>query len=87
MDEVSKIDEPLFTTYIHSAVINTLENYKKRGIEMEIGWRELELALHVLYLYGEAYQGQQTFVIKQNNEVVGMTPLGEMVLKMVETSK
>ncbi|CAG8540097.1 13108_t:CDS:10 [Ambispora gerdemannii] len=78
------VDEPLFTTYIHSAVINTLDNYQIRG--NEVGWREFELALHLLYLYGESYQGQPSFLVKQNNKVVGLSPLGEMVQKMIESN-
>ncbi|KAG9296389.1 hypothetical protein G9A89_014981 [Geosiphon pyriformis] len=84
LDAAWKIDEPLFTTYVHSAVISTLNNYQIRG--NEIGWREFELALHLLYLYGEAQQGQLIYFHKQNNEIVGITPLGEMVLKMVESN-
>ncbi|CAG8500890.1 6782_t:CDS:10 [Ambispora leptoticha] len=84
IDAIWKVDEPLFTTYIHSAVINTLDNYQIRG--NEIGWREFELALHLLYLYGEAYQGQPNFLVKQNNKVVGLSPLGEMVQKMIESN-
>jgi len=81
-DAILVLDEDLFTSYIRSAVISTLDNYHKNG--NEIDWRELELALHVLYLFGE--RGSITFVVKQGNEIVGLTPLGEMILKMIESS-
>jgi len=66
-------------------VINTLEKYQR--VENSMDWRELELALHVLLLYGEAFKGQLIFVVKHNNEIVAFTPLGEMVSKMIQCSK
>lgn len=66
-------------------MINTLDKYQR--VRNSIDWRELELALHVLLLYGEAFKGQLVFVIKHNNEIVAFTPLGEMLSKMIQCSK
>jgi hypothetical protein len=66
-------------------VISTLDKYQR--VKNSIDWRELELALHVLLLYGEAFKGQLVFVIKHNNETVAFTPLGEMFSKMIQCSK
>lgn len=66
-------------------MINTLDKYQRVG--NSIDWRELELALHVLLLYGEAFKGQLIFVLKHNNEIIAFTPLGEMVSKMIQCSK
>jgi len=66
-------------------VINTLENYQKTGNEFD--WRDLELSLHVLLLYGEALKGSMSFVLKRNNEVVALSTLGEMILKTFQCSK
>ncbi|PKY18419.1 ARM repeat-containing protein [Rhizophagus irregularis] len=81
-DAIYNIDEQLFTSYVHTAVINTLDKYQRVG--NSIDWRELELALHVLLLYGEAFKGQLIFVLKHNNEIIAFTPLGEMVSKMIQ---
>ncbi|CAJ0760917.1 24114_t:CDS:10, partial [Entrophospora sp. SA101] len=81
-DVIHNIDEQIFTTFVHSAIINTFENYQKIGNEFD--WRDLELSLHVLLLYGEALKGSMSFVLKQNNEVVALSPLGEMILKMFQ---
>ncbi|RHZ76816.1 hypothetical protein Glove_189g18 [Diversispora epigaea] len=80
-DIIYNIDSQLFTTYVHFAVLNTLANYEKAGNSFD--WRDLELALHVLLLYGEAIKGQLQFM-KTENEIVILTPLGEMVQKMVQ---
>ncbi|CAB4426788.1 unnamed protein product [Rhizophagus irregularis] len=81
-DAIYNIDEQLFTSYVHTAVINTLDKYQRVG--NSIDWREPELALHVLLLYGEAFKGQLIFVLKHNNEIIAFTPLGEMVSKMIQ---
>ncbi|RIA97435.1 armadillo-type protein [Glomus cerebriforme] len=81
-EAICNIDEQLFTSYVHTAVINTLVKYQR--VRNSIDWRELELALHVLLLYGEAFKGQLIFVIKHDNEIVAFTPLGEMVSKMIQ---
>ncbi|CAG8432820.1 11500_t:CDS:10 [Diversispora eburnea] len=80
-DIIYNIDSQLFTTYVHFAVLNTLANYEKAGNSFD--WRDLELALHVLLLYGEAIKGQLQFM-KTENEIVKLTPLGEMLQKMVQ---
>ncbi|CAB5396336.1 unnamed protein product [Rhizophagus irregularis] len=41
-DAIYNIDEQLFTSYVHTAVINTLDKYQRVG--NSIDWRELELA-------------------------------------------
>ncbi|CAG8609589.1 11241_t:CDS:10 [Funneliformis caledonium] len=45
-DAIFNIDESLFTSYVHTAVVNTLEKYQM--VENSVDWRELELALHVM---------------------------------------
>nr|CAG8525315.1 11239_t:CDS:10 [Entrophospora candida] len=81
-DAIHNMDEPIFTMFVQSAIINTLENYQKIGNESD--WRDLELSLHVLRLYGEALKGSMSFALKQNNDVVALSPLGEMILKMFQ---
>ncbi|CAH1756492.1 6800_t:CDS:10 [Entrophospora sp. SA101] len=81
-DAIHNMDEPIFTMFVHSAIINTLENYQKIGNESD--WRDLELSLHVLCLYGEALKGSMSFALKQNNDAVALSPLGEMILKMFQ---
>ncbi|CAG8571231.1 11366_t:CDS:10 [Funneliformis mosseae] len=81
-DAIFNIDESLFTSYVHTAVVNTLEKYQM--VENSVDWRELELALHVLLLYGEAFKGPLVFVMKHNNEIVAFTPLGQMVSRMIQ---
>ncbi|RUO96313.1 armadillo-type protein [Jimgerdemannia flammicorona] len=81
-DAIAAIDDALYTSYVHSVVIGTFDAFEKLGAEVD--WREAELALHVLYLFGEASRGQMQFVVTQGSTT--LAPLGEMLLKMV-TSK
>ncbi|KAF0551511.1 Xpo1-domain-containing protein [Gigaspora margarita] len=81
-EAIYHIDSQLFTTYIRLAVISTLDNYAKLGNALD--WRELELALHLLHLYGEAIKGKVQFVEKHNNEITVYTSLGEMVNQMIQ---
>ncbi|CAG8484576.1 451_t:CDS:10 [Racocetra fulgida] len=81
-EAIYHIDAQLFTTYIRLAVVSTLENYAKLGNALD--WRELELALYLLHLYGEAIKGKVQFVEKHNNEITAYTPLGEMMNQMIQ---
>ncbi|CAG8633550.1 24667_t:CDS:10 [Dentiscutata erythropus] len=81
-EAIYHIDSQLFTTYIRLAVISTLDNYAKLGNALD--WRELELALHLLHLYGEAIKGKVQFVEKNNNEITVYTSLGEMMNQMIQ---
>ncbi|CAG8496785.1 4753_t:CDS:10, partial [Cetraspora pellucida] len=81
-EAIYHIDTQLFTTYIRLAVVSTLDNYAKLGNTLD--WRELELALYLLHLYGEAIKGKVQFVEKHNNEITAYTPLGEMMNQMIQ---
>lgn len=80
-DSIAALDYVLFTSYVHSVVMSTFEKFKNLGASLD--WRELELALYVLYLYGEARKGQMTYVNPGGN----LTELGRMVEHMVVCSK
>ncbi|KAL1916477.1 uncharacterized protein VTP21DRAFT_5668 [Calcarisporiella thermophila] len=84
-DNIAAIDETLFSSFVLSAVVSTLDRFQEQGSKMD--WRDLELALYVLYLYGEAVKeavkvGQMQFAVTQGGSTQ-LLPLGEMVWKMV----
>ncbi|KAI4206174.1 MAG: hypothetical protein LQ346_001235 [Caloplaca aetnensis] len=48
---VAAVDDKMYQERISSVVINTFESFQKGG--SQIDWRDLDLALHEMYLFGE----------------------------------
>lgn len=60
-------------------VLGTLEKYEAGAT---LDWREVELCLYTLYLFGESLgKSIMVFVDRQNDR--NLTPLGELVSRMV----
>lgn len=60
-------------------VLGTLEKYEAGA---SLDWREVELCLYTLYLFGESLgKSIMVFVDRQNDR--NLTPLGELVSRMV----
>lgn len=62
-------------------VLATLEKYEA-GANMD--WREVELCLYTLYLFGEAL-GNSVMVYVDPQDKSTLTPLGELVSRMVSS--
>ncbi|KAI8578810.1 hypothetical protein K450DRAFT_245632 [Umbelopsis ramanniana AG] len=78
-DSIATINEDLYVGYIRSMVLGTLEKYEAGA---SLDWREVELCLYTLYLFGESLgKSVMVFVDRQNDR--NLTPLGELVSRMV----
>jgi exportin-T len=72
------IDTPTFEAFIPSAVCTTFDTV---GRKESITWPEVELALHLLYLYGESIKGPPVFFVGGG----GPTFLGQMIISMIKS--
>ncbi|KAK3826715.1 MAG: armadillo-type protein [Linnemannia gamsii] len=104
-DQIASLSASLTTTFLHSAVTSTLTtfvNEKATGSAGSAGssdWRDLELALYLLYLYGEAIKGVPQFAVGAPTVGVNggkivhpvpqagapLTPLGECLFEMCKS--
>ncbi|KAF9345126.1 pre-tRNA nuclear export protein [Mortierella sp. AD094] len=101
-DQIATLSASLTTTFLHSAVTTTLTtfvNEKAAGSPGSSDWRDLELALYLLYLYGEAIKGVPQFAVippsvganggKITHPVAPtgapLTPLGECLFEMCKS--
>ncbi|OAQ25069.1 Xpo1-domain-containing protein [Linnemannia elongata AG-77] len=86
-DQIATLSASLTTTFLHSAVTSTLTtfvNEKATGSAGSSDWRDLELALYLLYLYGEAIKGVPQFAVGAPT-VAPLTPLGECLFEMCKS--
>ncbi|KAF9961993.1 pre-tRNA nuclear export protein [Modicella reniformis] len=95
-DQIAALSASLTTTFLHSAVTTTLTTFVN---EKASDWRDLELALYLLYLYGEAIKGVPQFAVvapsigvnggKNMNPIspagAPLTPLGECLFEMCKS--
>ncbi|KAI8097196.1 armadillo-type protein [Halteromyces radiatus] len=81
-DHVASIDEDLYVSYVHSTIMETINNFKSGA---ELDWREVELCLYVLYTYGEALPKAAMVFVNTNDPNI-LTPLGELVREMVTSN-
>lgn len=101
-DQIATLSASLTTTFLHSAVTSTLTtfvNEKATGSAGSSDWRDLELALYLLYLYGEAIKGVPQFAVgaptvgANGGKIVNpvpqpgapLTPLGECLFEMCKS--
>ncbi|KAG0204147.1 pre-tRNA nuclear export protein [Mortierella sp. GBA30] len=102
-DQIATLSASLTTAFLSTAVTTTLTtfvNEKAAGSAGSSDWRDLELALYLLYLYGEAIKGVPQFAVVPPG-VVGanggkvvhpipqagapLTPLGECLFEMCKS--
>ncbi|KAF9200449.1 pre-tRNA nuclear export protein [Haplosporangium sp. Z 27] len=101
-DQIASLSASLTTTFLHSAVTTTLStfvNEKAAGSPGSSDWRDLELALYLLYLYGEAIKGVPQFAVvppsvgANGGKILHpvapagspLTPLGECLYEMCKS--
>jgi hypothetical protein len=58
MESILSIDEELVNAYVQTLTLNTLQTYQNGAT---ISWQEVELAVHLVYLYGELHKGAKGF--------------------------
>lgn len=54
MESILNIDEELVNAYVRTLTLDTLQVYQSGGA---VSWHEVELAVHLIYLYGELQKG------------------------------
>ncbi|KAG9322841.1 hypothetical protein KVV02_008784 [Mortierella alpina] len=102
-DQIASLSASLTTSFLSSAVTTTLTtfvNEKASGSTGTSDWRDLELALYLLYLYGEAIKGVPQFAVLPPGTVganggkivhpvaqagAPLTPLGECLFEMCKS--
>lgn len=73
---------PSFESFLPGAVCSTFENVATAPETLT--WPEVELALHLLYLYGESNKGPPRFVLDETTRQPSL--LGQMIITMVKSS-
>lgn len=80
---VAAVDQNLFIDAISNLVGNTFQTLDQRGAQMD--WRDLDLALHEMYLFGELALPNQGALPKNERATPASGRLAVMVKKMVES--
>lgn len=82
---VAAIDESMYIDTLSNVVANT---FSKLGLgHSQLNWRELDLALHEMYLFGELAVRNGGLYAKREPSSVASQRLIEMMTKMVESGK
>ncbi|KAK2594935.1 pre-tRNA nuclear export protein [Conoideocrella luteorostrata] len=78
---IAAIDQPLYMDMLSSLVANTFQNLDQRGSEMD--WRDLDLALYEMYLFGELALPNHGLGTKNQPSTEASERLVVMMQKMV----
>jgi exportin-T len=82
---VAAVDEALYIEILSNVVGNTFQQLDQRGGQMD--WRDLDLALHEMYLFGELTVPNSGLYAKSQPSSVAAGRLIMMMSKMVESGK
>ncbi|KAF8526317.1 ARM repeat-containing protein [Hysterangium stoloniferum] len=96
LDSIQTLDNDLVTRTVHSVAISTLTAFNS---SVNLTWQDAELAIHLVYLYGEIAKGQKgraAFVVlpgsivKEKRKTTDysnypLTPHGEMMFALVSS--
>lgn len=91
-DALATIDESLFTNYISSfvcSIFDRVTNAQATGkpITSTVTWPECELALYILYIFGECTKTPNDYTLattaSESKDPSRLTQLGSMIMKMV----
>lgn len=80
---IAAVDQNLFIDAISNLVANTFQTLDQQGAQMD--WRDLDLALHEMYLFGELALPHQGILPKNERATPASERLAIMVKKMVES--
>jgi len=82
---VAAVDEALYTEILSNVVGNTFQRLDQQGGQMD--WRDLDLALHEMYLFGELTVPNGGLYAKSQPSSIAAERLIVMMSKMVESGK
>lgn len=82
---VSAVDEALYTDILSNVVGKTFQQLDQQGGQMD--WRDLDLALHEMYLFGELTVPNGGLYAKSQPSSVAAERLISMMSKMVDCGK
>jgi exportin-T len=82
---VAAVDEALYVEILSNIVGNTFQQLDQQGGQMD--WRDLDLALHEMYLFGELTVPNGGLYAKSQPSSVAAERLIAMMSKMVESGK
>jgi exportin-T len=82
---VAAVDQPLYIEILSNIVGNTFQNLDREGANMD--WRDLDLALHEMYLFGELALPNGGLSAKSQPSSIASERLAAMMTKMVESGK
>lgn len=82
---VAAVDQNLYIDILSNLVANTFTNLDQRG--SQIDWRDLDLALHEMYLFGELALPNAGLAAKSQPNTIAAERLAAMMSKMVESGK
>ncbi|KAJ3187978.1 pre-tRNA nuclear export protein [Gaertneriomyces sp. JEL0708] len=83
IDSIAILDLDLFVGTISSTVCATFDRIASNP--GSVSWSEAELALHLIYLFGECAKSQMVYTIGEGNAAT-ISPLGTMLAKMVTSN-
>ena len=82
---VAAVDEPLYVDILSNVVGNTFQKLDEPVYQMD--WRDLDLALHEMYLFGELTVPNGGLYAKSQPSSLAAERLIVMMRKMVESGK
>ena len=82
---VAAANQDLYIDVLSNLVANTFQNLGQRGSQMD--WRDLDLALHEMYLFGELALPNQGLGSKNAPSTIASERLVVMMQKMVESGE
>ncbi|KAI1326052.1 Exportin-T [Xylariaceae sp. FL0255] len=80
---VAAVSQPLYIEVLSNLVANTFQSLDERGSQLD--WRDLDLALHELYLFGELAMPNMGLSSKNQPAPEAVERLGAMMTKMVQS--
>ncbi|KAI1409545.1 Xpo1-domain-containing protein [Hypoxylon sp. FL1857] len=80
---VAVVDQNLYVDVLTNLVANTFQTLDERGSQMD--WRDVDLALHEMYLFGELAMPNQGLGTKSQASPVASERLMAMMTKMVQS--
>ena len=82
---VAAVDQNLYIELLSNLVASTFTNLDQQGSQMD--WRDLDLALHEMYLFGELALPNAGLAAKSQPNSVAADRLAAMMREMVESGK
>jgi exportin-T len=82
---IAAIDQPLYMDMLSNLVATTFQTLDQQGSQMD--WRDLDLALYEMYLFGELALPNQGLGTKNQPSTEASERLVVMMQKMVESGK